>query len=94
MLFAVMALDSPDITAEKRKAFTRSISRMCAAPRITASPSSPAGRWSMTRIRVDRQHDALGSCDRATIERFKRADPFHKNDVWARVEIHRFDRKE
>ena len=32
--------------------------------------------------------------DRATVEKFNRADPFHKNGVWAKVEIQRFDRKE
>ena len=31
--------------------------------------------------------------DRAA-EAFNRADPFHKNGVWAKVEIQRFDRKE
>jgi hypothetical protein len=36
----------------------------------------------------------LKAPDRASAEAFNRADPFHKNDVWANVEIQRFDRKE
>jgi len=32
--------------------------------------------------------------DRASAEKFNRADPFHHNGVWGKVEIRRFDRKE
>ena len=32
--------------------------------------------------------------DRATAEKFNRADPFHQDGVWGKVEIRRFDRKE
>jgi uncharacterized protein YciI len=31
--------------------------------------------------------------DRASVEKFNRADPFFKNGVWAKVEIQRFDKK-
>jgi uncharacterized protein YciI len=36
----------------------------------------------------------LDAPDRATAEKFNRADPFHQNGVWGKVEIRRFDRKE
>ncbi len=32
--------------------------------------------------------------DRATAEKFYRADPFLKNGIWAKVEVQRFDRKQ
>jgi uncharacterized protein YciI len=32
--------------------------------------------------------------DRVAAEKFNRADPFHQNGVWGKVEIRRFDRKE
>jgi uncharacterized protein YciI len=35
---------------------------------------------------------SIGS--RASAEKFNRADPFHQNGVWGKVEIRRFDRKE
>jgi uncharacterized protein YciI len=33
------------------------------------------------------------AADRASVEKFNRADPFFKNGVWAMVEIQRFDKK-
>ena len=36
----------------------------------------------------------LDAPDRAAAEKFNRADPFYKNDVWGKIEIRRFDRKE
>jgi len=36
----------------------------------------------------------LEAPDRASAEKFNRADPFHRSGVWGKVEIRRFDRKE
>jgi uncharacterized protein YciI len=36
----------------------------------------------------------LEASDRASAEKFNRADPFYQNGVWGKVEIRRFDRKE
>ena len=36
----------------------------------------------------------LEAPDRSAAERFNRADPFHQNGVWGKVEICRFNRKE
>jgi uncharacterized protein YciI len=36
----------------------------------------------------------LETSDRAGAEKFNRADPFHQNGIWGKVEIRRFDRKE
>ncbi len=36
----------------------------------------------------------LDAPDRAAAEKFNGADPFHKNGIWGKVEIRRFDRKE
>jgi uncharacterized protein YciI len=35
----------------------------------------------------------LDVADRATAEKFNKADPFHKNGIWSKVEIRRFDRR-
>jgi uncharacterized protein YciI len=36
----------------------------------------------------------LEAPDRAAAEAFNHADPLHKNGIWAKVEIQRFNRKE
>jgi len=36
----------------------------------------------------------LETSDRAGAEKVNRADPFHQNGIWGKVEIQRFDRKE
>jgi len=95
MLFAVMALDGPDITPEKRKAIhpqhlahLRSakdygIAIVAGGPLVNDAATASIGSMML-----------LEAADRETIERFNSADPFRKNGVWAKVEIHRFDRKE
>jgi uncharacterized protein YciI len=35
----------------------------------------------------------LEVADRATAEKFNKADPFQKNGIWAKVGIQRFDRR-
>jgi hypothetical protein len=48
----------------------------------------------------DEGGDMIGSLllvearDRATVERFNEADPFHAAGVWARVTITRFNRRQ
>jgi uncharacterized protein YciI len=36
----------------------------------------------------------LEAPDRASVEKFDRADPLRQNGVWGKVEIRRFDRKD
>jgi len=95
MLFAVMALDRADISSEKRKAVHPQhlahvrtakdfgIAIVAGGPLVNDDNTASIGSMML-----------LEAADRATVERFNRADPFHQNGVWAKVEIRRFDRKE
>ncbi|HMF20890.1 MAG TPA: YciI family protein [Pseudolabrys sp.] len=94
MLFSVFTLDNPD-AADKRKAIhsdhvahLRSakdygVAITVGGPLVSDDGVSPIGSLMV-----------LEAPDRATAEKFNRADPFHKNGVWGKVEIRRFDRRE
>jgi len=94
MLFSVFTLDNPD-AADKRKtihsdhvAHLRSakdygVAITVGGPLVSDDGVSPIGSLMV-----------LEAPDRATAEKFNRADPFHKNGVWGKVEIRRFDRRE
>jgi hypothetical protein len=94
MLFAVMALDKAGI-AEKRKAVhaqhiahvksvaTYGIAVVAGGPLVNDDNSGSIGSMML-----------LEAPDRAAIEKFNRDDPFHKNGIWDKVEVRRFDRKE
>jgi uncharacterized protein YciI len=94
MLFSVFTLDNPD-AADKRKAVhTAHVAHLKSAKdhgvSITVGEPlvSDDGANSIGSLMV------LEAPDRASAEKFNRADPFHENGVWGRVEIRRFDRKE
>jgi len=94
MLFSVFTLDNPD-AADKRKtihsdhvAHLRSakdygVAITVGGPLVSDDGVSPIGSLMV-----------LEAPDRATAENFNRADPFHKNGVWGKIEIRRFDRRE
>jgi len=95
MLFAVMALDAPGLSAEKRKAVhpqhlahvktakDYGISIVAGGPLVNDDNTTSIGSMML-----------LEAADRAAIERFNKADPFNVNGIWGKVEIRRFDRKE
>jgi uncharacterized protein len=94
MLFSVHALDKPGAAATRqavhgehvahlKNAKTYGVSMVVGGPLV-----SDDGKGSVGSLMV------LEAPDRASAEAFNRADPFHKNGVWAKVEIQRFDRKE
>jgi uncharacterized protein YciI len=94
MLFSVFTLDNPS-AADKRKAVhSAHIAHLKSAKDygVTITVGGP--------LVSDDGASAIGSLmvldapDRAAAEKFNRADPFHKNGVWDKVEIRRFDRKE
>jgi uncharacterized protein len=94
MLFSVFTLDNPD-SAEKRKAVhvahvahLKSAKDFGVAITVGGPLVSDDGASSIGSLMV------LEAADRASAEKFNRADPFHKNGVWGKVEIRRFDRKE
>jgi len=95
MLFAVMALDAPGLSDEKRKvvhpqhlahvktAKDYGISIVAGGPLVDDANTTSIGSMML-----------LEAADRATIERFNKADPFNVNGIWGKVEIRRFDRKQ
>jgi uncharacterized protein YciI len=94
MLFSVHALDRPGV-AEKRKAVhAEHVAHLRKANDygVTITVGGPLvaddGTTSIGSLMV------LEAPDRASAEKFNRADPFSSNGVWGAVEIRRFDRKE
>jgi len=94
MLFSVFTLDNPD-AADKRKAVhSAHVAHLKSAKDfgVTITVGGPLvsddGASSIGSRMV------LEAPDRASAEKFNRADPFHKDGVWGKVEIRRFDRKE
>ena len=94
MLFSVHALDKPDAAAKRQTVHGEQIAHLKAAKNfgVTITVGGPLvaddGKGSLGSLMV------IEAPDRATVEKFNRADPFHKNGIWAKVEIQRFDRKE
>jgi uncharacterized protein len=94
MLFSVFTLDNPD-AADKRntmhgahvthlkKAKDYGVTITVGGPLVSDDGASAIGSLMV-----------LDAPDRASAEKFNRADPFHQNGVWGTVEIRRFDRKE
>jgi uncharacterized protein YciI len=93
MLFSVHALDAPDATATREKvhhehvAHLKTQSDYGVAMVIGGPLLSDDGKGSIGSLMIYEAND------RASVEKFNRADPFHKNGVWAKVEIQRFDKK-
>ncbi len=94
MLFSVHALDAPDGAAKRQAVHAEHVAHLktAKAQGVTIVVGGP--------LVADDGKSSIGSLmvfeapDRATVEKFSRADPFHKNGVWAKVEIQRFDRRE
>ena len=95
MLFSIHALDKPDIRGQRARPCmprTSRISRTAKDFGVTITVGGP--------LVADDGKSSIGSLivieapDRATAEKFNRADPFFKNGIWAKVEIQRFDRKQ
>ena len=94
MLFSIFTLDSPD-AADKRKAVhgehiahLKKANDFGVAITVGGPLMSDDGMNAIGSLMV------LEAPDRASVEKFNRADPFHRNGVWGKVEIRRFDRKE
>jgi uncharacterized protein len=86
MLFSVFTLDNLD-AADKRKAVhSAHVAHLKSAKDfgVTITVGGP--------LVSDDGASSIGSL--MVLEKFNRADPFHKNGVWGKVEIRRFDRKE
>jgi uncharacterized protein len=94
MLFSVHALDKPDAAATRQKVHGEHIAQLKNAKSFSVSVVvggplvSDDGKASVGSLML------LEAPDRASAEAFNRADPFHMNGVWAKVEIQSFDRKE
>ena len=94
MLFSVFTLDNPN-AADKRKtehgahvAHLKSAKDFGVTITVGGPLVSDDGTNSIGSLMV------LEAPDRASAEKFNRADPFHQNGVWGSVEIRRFDRKD
>jgi hypothetical protein len=94
MLFSVHALDTPNSAAKRQAVHADHVAHLKTAKDqgVTITVGGPLvaddGKTSIGSLMV------IEAADRATVEKFNRADPFHKNGVWDKVEIRRFDRKE
>jgi uncharacterized protein YciI len=94
MLFSVFTLDNPDATDKRKAVHGAHVAHLKSAKDygVTITVGGPLvsddGASSVGSLMV------LDVPDRATAEKFNRADPFHQDGVWGKVEIRRFDRKE
>jgi hypothetical protein len=94
MLFSVFTLDNPDAIDKRKAVHGAHVAHLKNAKSfgVTITVGGPLvsddGVTSIGSLMV------LEVSDRASAEKFNRADPFHQNDVWGKVEIRRFDRKE
>jgi uncharacterized protein YciI len=94
MLFSVFTLDNPDATDKRKAVHGAHVAHLKNARSfgVTITVGGPLvsddGATSIGSLMV------LETSDRASVEKFNRADPFHQNGVWGKVEIRRFDRKE
>ncbi len=94
MLFSIHALDRPDIAAERQAVHGAHIAHLKDAKNfgVTITVGGP--------LVADDGKSSIGSLivieapDRATADKFYRADPFFKNGIWAKVEVQRYDRKQ
>lgn len=93
MLFAVHALDAPNAPAIREKVHHEHLAHLktqadYGVTMVMGGPLlSDDGKGSVGSLMV------YEASDRASVEKFNRADPFFKNGVWAKVEIQRFDKK-
>jgi uncharacterized protein YciI len=94
MMFSMHALDAPDAAEKRAKVHLEHVAHLKTAADfgVTITAGGP--------LLSDDGNTAIGSLmvltarERAAVEAFNKADPFHKNGVWAKVEIQRFDRKQ
>ncbi len=93
MLYSVYALDNPDAAAKRQAVHAEHVAHLKTAKDngVTIVVGGPLlaedGKSSIGSLMV------LEVPDRATAEKFNNADPFHKNGIWAKVDIQRFDRR-
>jgi len=93
MLFSVHALDAPNAAAIRDKvhhdhvAHLKTVKDYGVAMVMGGPLVSDDGKGSVGSLMV------FEAPDRASVEKFNRADPFHKNGVWAKVEIQRFEKR-
>ena len=93
MLYAVYAIDNPDAGAKRQAVHADHVAHLKTAKDqgVTIAVGGPLmaddGKTSIGSLMV------LEVADRATAEKFNKADPFHKNGIWAKVDIRRFDRR-
>jgi uncharacterized protein len=90
MLYAVYAIDNPDAGAKRQAAHAEHVAHLKTAKDqgVTIAVGGPLmAETSIGSLMV------LDAADRATPEKFNKADPFHKNGIWAKVDIQRFDRR-
>jgi uncharacterized protein YciI len=94
MLFSIHALDKPDIAERRKAVHGEHVAHLKSAKNFGVSVTvggplvADDGKSSIGSLIV------IEAPDRAAAENFSRADPFHKNGIWDKVEIRRFDRKE
>ena len=94
MLFSVFTLDNAD-AADKRKAVHgEHVAHLKKANDFGVAITVGGPLMSDDGVNAIGSLMVLEAPDRASVEKFNRADPFHHNGGWGKVEIRRFDRKE
>lgn len=93
MLFSVHALDVQNSAAKRQAVHAEHIAHLKTAKDqgVTIVVGGPLvaddGKTSIGSLMV------FEATDRATVEKFNRADPFHRTGVWKHVEIQRFEKR-
>lgn len=93
MLFAVHAIDAPNAPAIREKIHHEHVAHLKthADYGVTMVMGGPLvaddGKGSVGSLMV------FEANDRASVEKFNKADPFAKNGVWSKVEINRFEKR-
>jgi uncharacterized protein len=94
MLFSVFTLDNPDAAGKRKNVHGAHVEHLKNAKKYSVAITVGGPLVSDDGVNPIGSLMVLEAPDRAAAENFNRADPFHQNGVWGRVEIRRFDRKE
>ena len=93
MLFSVFVLDKPNVVEKRKAAHGEHVAHLKTAKDygVTLTVGGPLvsddGATAIGSLMV------MDAADRASVEKFNRADPFHENGIWSTVEIQRFDQR-
>jgi len=92
--YIIHCLDQPDALPRRLEHYDAHRAYLQTAPEKTSVKMLVSGP-----LMSDDGETMIGSCflveaeDRAAVEAFNAADPFHKAGIWASIHIHRFNKR-